>query len=470
MAHFARQVGRREFIGSLSCAAIGSTTFFSTLFNLQSLNAASLNSAMSVEAEEDYRALVCIMLGGGNDSFNMLAPVDQEHYQEYSNTRSNMAIPKESFLPLAPRNYNLHQLGLHPAMSELKELFDQEKLAFICNVGTLVQPTTQHDFFNRNHLPMGLFSHADQDKQWQTSVPQTASSTGWGGRLADLVYEANTNQEISMNISLAGKNIFQLGRHTAEYSILPSGDGSRGITGYDGSSSFDKIRRAAIRSLMEQQYQDIFKSTYADIVTASQNTHELFSQAITGAQLTTPFSDTDLSQRLKMVARTIQVRQQLGLKRQTFFVRFDGWDHHDELLNNHHVMLEVLSKAMSEFQSALMELGLEDKVTTFTISDFARTLTSNGNGTDHAWGGNVMVMGKAVRGKEIYGRYPQLILGGADEIGGGVVLPQVSTDEYFAELALWYGVSPTDLTLLFPNIGNFYNVYSDSSPLGFISS
>jgi uncharacterized protein (DUF1501 family) len=173
---------------------------------------------------------------------------------------------------------------------------------------------------------------------------------------------------------------------------------------------------------------------------------------------------------MKMIARTIQVRQQLGLKRQTFFVRFDGWDHHDELLNNHSQMLGILSKAMSEFQSALKELNLEDKVTTFTISDFARTLTSNGNGTDHAWGGNVMVMGKQVKGKEVYGQYPNLILNSEIELGGGVLIPKVSTDEYFAELALWYGVSPSDLPLLFPNIGNFYNTMSGQGPLGFMAA
>jgi uncharacterized protein (DUF1501 family) len=271
-----------------------------------------------------------------------------------------------------------------------------------------------------------------------------------------------------MNISLAGKNIFQLGRHTAEYSILPTGDGSRGITGYNGTSSFDKIRRAAVQSLMEQQYQDIFKSTYADIVTASQNTHELFSQAISDTAISSSFSNTDLAQRLKMVARTIQSRQRLGLKRQTFFVRFDGWDHHDELLSNHNQMLGILSEAMSEFQQALQELNIADKVTTFTISDFARTLTSNGNGTDHAWGGNVMVMGEAVKGKEIYGKYPRLVLDESDDIGGGVIIPGISTDEYFAELALWYGVSPGDLPLLFPNIGNFYSPTAGSAPLGFM--
>ena len=315
---------------------------------------------------------------------------------------------------------------------------------------------------------LDCFPHADQDQQWQTSVPQTASPTGWGGRLADMVQAANANQDISMNISLSGKNVFQLGQQSAEYSILPTGTGSIGIKGYNGTSTFDQIRTGAVNSLMEKQYQDIFKETYAGVIQASQNTHELFSAAVGNSTLNTTFSNSELSQSLQMVARTMKVRDELGVSRQTFFVRFDGWDHHDELLNNQNAMLGVVSKAMSEFQTALAELGLEDCVTTFTISDFARTLTSNGNGTDHAWGGNVLVMGGKVKGNEVYGSYPSLALNSDLEVGGGVLIPQISTDEYFAELALWYGVPKSDLALLFPNIGNFYNTMSTEPPIGFM--
>lgn len=460
---------RRDFLGTMSCAAIGSTTFFSTLFNLQSMSAASISSAQLMNSDEDYRALVCIMLGGGNDSFNMVVPTDNSHYNEYQNTRSNLAIPQSSLLNLDPIAYNEKQLGLHPAMPELKNLFDSGKVAIVNNVGTLVQPTTKADYNGGSNLPFGLFSHADQDKQWQTSVPQTSSPTGWGGRLADMVQSANTNQDISMNISLSGKNIFQLGQQSSEYTIQSSGDGSIGITGYNGTSAFDQIRTGAVNSLMEKQYQDIFKETYAGVIQSSQNTHELFSAAVGGATINTVFSTSELSQSLKMVARTIAVREQLGVKRQTFFVRFDGWDHHDELLNNHSQMLGVVSKAMSEFQTAMAELNLEDCVTTFTTSDFSRTLTSNGNGTDHAWGGNVLVMGGKVNGKEIYGSYPSLALDGDLELGGGVLIPQISTDEYFAELALWYGVPASDLVTLFPNIGNFYSPMSGGQPLGFMN-
>ncbi|MEO0338540.1 MAG: DUF1501 domain-containing protein [Bacteroidota bacterium] len=464
-----KKYSRRNFIGTASCAAIGSTTFFSTLFNLQSMSAASMTNRLMAPQQEDYKALVCIMLGGGNDGYNMLVPTNNADYDTYKKTRTNQALAKNSLLKLSPNSYNANELGLHPAMTGLKSLFDEGKLAIVSNVGTLVQPTNKSSFFNGAQVPFGLFSHADQDQQWQTSVPQTKSPTGWGGRLADMVQSANSNQNISMNISLSGKNVFQLGQSTAEYTILPTGTGSTGIKGYKGPSTFDQIRTSAVKSLMEKQYQDIFKQTYAGVIEASQNTHELFSAAVGNSNITTPFSANEVSQRLKMIARTIKVRQALGLKRQTFFVRFDVWDHHDELLNNQSQMLGVLSTAMSEFQAALKELNVEDNVTTFTISDFARTLTSNGNGTDHAWGSNVMVMGKQVKGKEIYGTYPNLALNSDLEVGGGVIIPKISTDEYFAELALWYGVSKGELTTLFPNIGNFYSTFGSEAPIGFMN-
>ena len=431
------------------------------------MSAASYYNLNSVE-EEDYRALVCILLAGGNDSFNMLVPTNKEHYDQYQEIRSNQALEKQNLLKLQPVAFNQKELGLHPAMPELKTLFDEGKLAILCNVGTLVQPTTKQSYQDGLHLPLGLFSHADQDKQWQTSIPQTTATTGWAGRLADLVYTANSNQEISMNISLSGKNLFQLGNQVQEYSILPSEMGSVGIRGFNGRSVFDQIKTKAVNSLMERQYQDIFKQTYADIIHASQNTHELFSKAVGGSTIYTEYSESGLSQRLLMVARALKVRKQLGLKRQTFFIRFAGWDHHDELLNNQREMLEVLSKAMSEFQTSLIELELEDQVTTFTISDFARTLTSNGNGTDHAWGGNVLVMGKQVKGKEIYGTYPDLRLDSNIEVGNGILIPGISTDEYFAELALWFGMAKSDLPILFPNIGNFYDALSANPPIGFM--
>lgn len=450
-----------------ACAALGSTSLYSSLFNLQSLNLLSINSASS---DQDYKALVCIMLRGGNDGFNTLVPFDLENFDNYQSNRFNLALARESLLPISPLTYNQQELAFHPEAQGLQTLFDQKKLALVCNVGTLVEPVSKSEVLGNSKLPSGLFSHSDQAHHWQTSVPQSNSPTGWGGRLADVLRAANSNTEISMNISLAGKNVFQLGNEISEYSILPTGDGSIGIKGYKGTSAIDQLKTSMVKSLMEQQYQDIFKKTYADIVVASQNAHELFSGSLADSVITSPFSESTLSQSLKMVARTIKVRESLGMKRQCFFIQHDGWDHHRDLINGHAYLLNELSTAMLEFQEALVELDVEDQVCSFTISDFGRTLNSNGSGSDHAWGSHAMVMGGSVKGGDVYGSYPELIEGGDKWLEGGIIIPDISTDEYFAELALWFGISASEIQYVFPNISNFYSPMSGNAPIGFMKS
>ena len=271
-----------------------------------------------------------------------------------------------------------------------------------------------------------------------------------------------------MNISLAGNNTFQAGNDVVEYTISPLGNGSLGIRGYQDASPLNQIRTAAVNNLLERQYQDVFEQTYADITRQAEVNHENFSSAVGNVNLQTAFSPGYLSQSMKMIARTIGAHQTLGMNRQTFFVTYGGWDHHDELLNNQAAMLGAVSKAMGEFDAAMHELGLHQQVTTFTISDFARTLTSNGNGTDHGWGGNAMVMGGAVKGGQMYGQYPDLALGQNLDVGDGVLIPTTATDEYFAELALWLGVSRSDLPLVLPNLTNFFDPSLGTLPLGFM--
>ena len=221
---------------------------------------------------------------------------------------------------------------------------------------------------------------------------------------------------------------------------------------------------------MAQQYQDIFKSTFTNKINDSQANHEEFSTAINQAPiLNTAFSQNAVSANMELIAKTIAVRNNLQVSRQTFFINFGGWDHHDEVLDNQMAMLSVVSKALSEFQTALEELGVADHVTTFTMSDFGRTLTSNGNGSDHAWGGNVMVMGNHVNGGQVFGNYPSLALNGNDDVGGAILLPTISTDEYFAELSKWYGVPNSDLNYVLPNISNFYDPKSPELPIGFMN-
>ncbi len=463
-------MSRRNFLGTASCAALGSTTFLSSVLNLGLANSLAAMS-MPSGANNDYKALVCILLSGGNDSFNMLVPRTGTHYNEYAATRSNLALTQGNLLPINFTDNNGKQFGVHPSMPEIQTLFNSNKLSFISNIGTLVEPTTKAQYLGNNvTLPVGLFSHADQIQQWQTSIPQTRESKGWGGRMADILQAGNANQNISMNISLSGSNIFQVGNSATEYAIRASAGGSVGIRAYEGTSALDIALANGAQSLLNQQYQDIFKGTFANKITEAQSNHQEFSTAISGApMLTTSFSDNDLSANMELIAKTIAVRSTLNMSRQTFFINFGGWDHHDNVLENQAAMLGVLSKAMSEFQTAMEELGLSDAVTTFTMSDFGRTLTSNGNGTDHAWGGNVMVMGGDVNGGQIFGEYPSLALGSNDDVGGAVLLPSISTDEYFAEISQWFGVSNGDLSYVLPNLGNFYSVGSGTAPIGFMA-
>ncbi len=459
-------LGRRRFVKQMSCAAIGSTTFLNTLINLKTMNAAAMSNS-AVAAGGNYKALVCLLLGGGNDSFNMLVPTDTTTYNEYATTRSNMAIPQSELLPL-----NGTTLGLHPSLTNIQSLYNANKVAFISNVGTLVEPTNKTQFYNESvDLPLGLYSHSDQVQQWQTSVPHERSNIGWGGKAADLLNSMNTNANISMNISLNGANVYQRGNNTVEYTIDPY-NGSLGIHGYGGSNTLEQIKTNSTDNMIQAAYADIFKKTYVDVIKVSRDAHLEFSSAIEGVSpfSTVTFSDNDFSQSFHMIAKSIAARNTLNFARQIFFVELDGFDMHDELLNAHTEAMTLINDALHEFNLAMEELGTADCVTTFTMSEFSRTLTSNGNGTDHAWGANVMVMGGAVNGGSIYGTYPSLVLDGPAEVGGGVLIPDISTDEYFTELALWFGVSPTDLSILFPNIGNFYDTSSSSLPLGFLST
>lgn len=469
--HHKKIMSRRNFLGTASCAAIGSTTLLSSILNLGVANSLAGMSMPAISGNGNYKAMVCILLAGGNDSFNMLVPRNGSFYTEYANARSNLALSQNDLLSVNYTDANGKQFGLHPSMPEVQSLFNSNKLSFISNVGTLVEPTTKTQYLNNSvSVPVGLLSHADQIQQWQTSIPQTRSSKGWGGRMADILQAGNSNQNISMNISLSGTNIFQVGQSSTEYAIRASAGGSVGINVYEGTSALDMALKSGTESLLAQQYQDIFKSTFTNKITDSQANHEEFSAAISGApNLSTTFSDTPLSANMELIAKTIAVRDTLNVSRQTFFINFGGWDHHDNVLSNQESMLSVVSKALSEFQSAIEELGLSDCVTTFTMSDFGRTLTSNGNGTDHAWGGNVMVMGGQVNGGQVFGEYPSLALDGNDDVGGAIMLPTLSTDEYFAELAKWFGVANGDLAYVLPNIGNFYDPNSVALPIGFMN-
>ncbi len=463
-----RQISRRKFIQRATMAALGVSTLPSSMFKFRTLNAAALSN--SAIFNDEYKALICLFQAGGADSFNMLMPRGTNEYAEYAETRSNLAIPQSSMHAITPATNDGKQYGVHPSMYGVKQLFDQGQLAFIPNVGMMVQPTTKQQYQDGSvPLPLGLFSHADQIKHWQTASPALRSSIGWGGKVADLLQSMNDNQTISMNISLSGTNVFQYGNQVFEYSVDPE-DGSTGITRYDQTNSFDNLRNGMIDSLLSWNYNDMYKDTYISTIRNARDAHLEFQEAIEAVgDFQTPFSDNKVSESFKMIAKIIKAQEALGFKRQIFFVNFGGWDHHDDLLEKQEGMYAVMSNALFEFNAVMNEIAMSEQVTTFTASEFSRTLTSNGNGSDHAWGGNVMISGGAVQGGDFYGSYPSLELDSESVVGNrGVVVPGLSTDEYFAELALWFGVSPSDLPLVFPNLTNFY-VPGGASPIGFMN-
>ncbi len=465
---------RRSFLTQFGkgCATIGATTLLSSITNLGLVSAAAAaNSSKIIGTNNNYKALVCILLAGGNDSFNMLVPRGAGEYAEYANVRNNLAIPQGSLLPINPLNPDGKDYGLHPSLPKVQTLFENGDLAFVANIGALVEPTTVAGFkAGTNEAPLGLFSHPDQQKHWQTSVPQDRNALGWGGRLADILQSNNANQDISMNISLNGSNIFQRGANVEAYSIQNSANGSIPINNSNQFHFYEELKRQTLDDLLDVSYQNVLEKAYKNTVVGSKNNSIAFSSAIAASQpLATSFAGDGFSQDMRMVAKTIAARDILDVSNQTFFVYLNGFDTHDNITSVHSELMTVLDNGLKSFNDAMIELGVKDDVVTFTASDFGRKLTSNGNGTDHAWGGNVMVMGGPVVGKKIYGTYPDLYLDNPLDIGYGRLVPTTSCDEYFAELALWFGASTGDLDQILPNINNFWTPSPNTRPIGFIS-
>lgn len=426
-----------------------------------------------INIQRQNKALVFIMLDGGNDSYNMLVPTSKQHYRDYKNTRSNLALDKGELLRLKGfQDPEGRRFGLHPSMPEVKDLFLQKQLSFIANIGPMVEPLSKADFYSgKARLPLGLLSHADQFKHWQTSRPDQRINSGWFGYFADALQPNRVASQIPMNISLAGSNIMQNGLSASHYSITDKG--SVGLVVNEEDSPLNNELLRSFEDLLTAEYaNDPFKSSYLALTREAQAQHGVYRRATEHVRVPGRFSDTPLSQQLKKVAQSIQASKTLNLPQQTFFLRYIGWDHHDEVLDNQARMLRVLSQALGEFQYALEQMGLADRVITFTGSDFGRTLTSNGNGSDHGWGGNTLVMGNAIDGGKVFGQYPDLKLGDSNPLdaGDGVLIPTTATDLLYAELAEWFGVARRDLPRLFPNLARFYDVNSRRPALGVLAS
>ncbi len=456
------------------------------------MNLAAMNAA--VAQTSDYKAIVCLFMYGGNDSANMVLPTDADSWTEYVKTRTvdpdpialkpvgtapNPAAATTSpaalggVLPIVPgfavslENSN-RSFALHPSMPELQSIFNQGRLGIIANAGPLIQPMTKAEFLaNSKPRPLKLFSHNDQQSTWQALSPEGAR-VGWGGRFGDLLAASNS-QTTFTSISVSGNAVFMAGNTVFQYQV-----GSAGAVAIEGLSGklFNSAKAAsAYRAIITQgeapnTHAHLLAREEANItkrsIDARLNFQTAFNASTMAGAPTTYFNPitragatNDLAIQLQTVARIIGAHTGLGTKRQVFFVSMGGFDTHDNQNRNQANLLAKISHAIHYFDTTLNTLGLRDKVTLFTASDFGRTFTSNGDGTDHGWGAHHFVYGGAVKGKEIYGRFPQVGLNHNDEIGSGSFLPNISVEQIAGTLGKWFGVSNTDLDLVLPNLKNF---------------
>ena len=470
---------RRTFLSNCACGGMSSLPALNMLLHLQMAGRAAAQGGPT-----NRRTIVCVMLAGGWDTFNLLVPRDARH-AVYSTTRGNLALPLSgsgSLLALNQAGGDGMLYGVHPSCSGLAELFNglggdssKRRASFIANIGTLIHPTTKAQYLAETvALPRALFSHSDQIDQWQTSVPQgLTQASGWAGRVADVLHATANSGDTAMNVSFSGNNLLQVGNSTQQFVVTQNGaltltPAQAGVSPVNPLT----IKNTAHTSLISQTYGNLMQQSYATLTKNSLELQQHFKaefDAFDASAISGLFPNNPYGEQMLALAKTIAIREQLGVTRQTLFINFGGWDHHGELLVTQAGMLNRLSPALLGFQKALDQMGLHDSVITFTASDFARTLRSNGRGTDHAWGGNSMVFGGPVQGGQVLGTFPDLALDSNDDVGyGGRLIPTTSVDHLFAEMLRWFGVSATDMTYVLPNIANFYSPTSTSLPIGFL--
>jgi uncharacterized protein (DUF1501 family) len=432
---------RREFV-KLSLRSITSAGAAAGMARLSMVDALAQSGG-------DYRALVVIFLFGGNDGNNTLVPLGSG-YSPYAAVRGGLAIPSGALLPAAT---SAGAFGMHPALAPLHALYNQNRVAIVANVGMLVRPITRSEYLNGGPRPANLFSHSDQQSQWQSASPQGVSSTGWGGRISDIVTSLNTSSTFPTGVSVAGGGLLLVGNTTKPASIPPGTNGQLAGAGDDPAS---QARHAALTQILNFDTGFSLVTTANGALREGMRVGEIIA-GLTQTPIATAFPSTGLGNQMAQIARLIQARNELGMRRQIFFCSMGGYDTHSNQAGQHQNLLTELSQAMVAFYNATVELGVAGNVTTCTESEFSRTFQPNGNaGTDHAWGGPQFVMGGAVNGGQMYGRFPELALQGPDDSGNrGNWIPTVSLDQYGATMAQWLGVSPGSLTAVFPNIVNF---------------
>ena len=444
---------RRDLLRLACCSAAGASL-------VGGLSKLGLVSALA-QGTTGYKALVCIFMFGGNDSNNMLVPTDSR-YAQYLQARSVLALPQSQLLPLQMNGQSVY--GLHPNIPEMQGYFNNDKtLAIVANVGTLVQPTTQATYRAFTNLPENLFSHSDQQDQWQSAQLAGTPDSGWAGKIADNVQTFNAAAQFPPILSISGNPVFCTGITSRPFSMNPGQ--APGLQGFDTSAA-SQARYTATQQLLT------FDSGLSMVQAANGVTGRAvqFAQVLSNAlkniaPLQTKFPTNYLGQQLQQVAQVIAARSALGVQRQIFFCSYGGFDTHADQLPQQVQLLTYVSQSMAAFYQATQELGVTNQVTTFTLSEFSRTLEPGSNGgSDHAWGSHQLILGGAVKGNAIYGTFPTLVLGGPDDADqNGRWIPTTALDQYAATLATWFGVSAANLPSIFPNLANFA-----TSNLGFM--
>ena len=416
---------------------------------------------------DDYKALVCVFLYGGNDANNMIVPLDTAGYANYAQTRSYLALPQAQLLPLAVAG-GTPLYGLHPALPGLQSLWAAGELAIVANVGTLVQPLTKAQYLSTTTVkPENLFSHIDQQHEWQASISVTSSSnSGWGGRLTDQLAALNVNASVPPMISAGGNNLFVTG--AASQALVIPISGSFGLNGFS-SNSADTARRSAFQQLLSVDQSVTLDQAAQTIMTGALASSAVLNPILTttSATLSARFTGltSNFAQQMLAIAKVIEARASLGASRQVFLATLGSFDTHTDQLNTQQTLFSQLDPALAAFHGAMGDLGAGADVTSFTLSDFSRNFLPNtGGGTDHAWGSNPLVIGGAVNGGQIYGTMATQELSGPDDASNlGRWIPGIAVDQFAATLATWFGADATALATILPNLSAF-----SPSTLGFI--
>jgi uncharacterized protein (DUF1501 family) len=475
-------MSRRQFLktsGYMGAALGAAATPFA--LNLSFAGAAAAQTAT------DYKALVCVFMYGGNDSFNTVLATDQDSWTQYKRWRdlgqSPLSLPgvgqPGGVIPIVPRtSQSGRAFALNPKLVDVALLFDAGRVAVVSNIGPITGPLDLRDYSTGvvPYLPASLFSHNDQQSMWQSQKPEGASF-GWGGRMGDLVAAANGNSAVFTALSAAGSATWLAGQDIIQYQL--SRDGAVPMNILQTNNAHEQAIADIARRVVRRDSNNLLEKEVGKITRRSLDTQDILRAAllprgIGGVADPTPLIDpvsgdaanNPLAVQLQTVARIIGGRNTLGVKRQVFFVGLGGFDTHSDQPEQHLYLMQQLNHGMAYFDAQMGNLGgtdMRSQVTLFTASDFGRTFTSNGNGTDHGFGAHHLVMGGAVRGRDIYGQFPASGVNHERDYGKGVLLPQFSVDQYAATMGRWFGLDDGQLADVFPNLNRFA-----SANLGFI--